>query len=74
MEQYIKSVLGYDIILEKYDIPKNIPRYLIDGYSYNKYTIEGQDCLFVAPADFSLAGYKKHYEKLIESLYERRTL
>lgn len=64
MEQYIKSALGYDIILEKYDIPKNIPRYLIDGYSYNKYTIEGQDCLFVAPADFSLAGYKKHYEKI----------
>jgi len=64
MEQYIKSALGYDIISEKYDIPKNTPRYLIDGYSYNKYTIEGQDCLFVAPADFSLANYKKHYEKI----------
>lgn len=64
MEKYIKSALGCDITEGEYTLPKNMPQYLLSGYSYHKYKIEGQDCLFVAPLDFSLVSYKKHYEKI----------
>jgi len=64
MEKYIRSALGCNITEAEYSVPKNMPQYLLSGYSYHKYKIEGQDCLFVAPLDFSLASYKKHYEKI----------
>lgn len=64
MEKYIKSALGCNITEGEYTLPKSTPQYLLSGYSYQKYKIEGQDCLFVAPLDFSLASYKKHYEKI----------
>lgn len=64
MEQYIEDVLGCHIQYENYQLPPQLPQYLLNDYSYRKYTIEGQECLFVIPCDFSLPAYKKQYPRI----------
>ena len=64
MEQYLKSVLGCSIQKETYKLPDKMPQYLLNDYSYQKYIIENQECLFVIPFDFSLTTYKKQREKI----------
>ena len=64
MDQYIKSVLGYDIQKLSYALPPKMPQYLLNNYSFQKYLIGTQECLFVVPIEFSFAGYKKQCQKI----------
>ena len=64
MDQYIKSVLGYDIQKLSYTLPPKMPQYLLNNYSFQKYLIGAQECLFVAPIEFSFTGYKKQCQKI----------
>lgn len=64
MEHFIKTVLGCNVQKCSYDLPINMPQYLLNDYSYQKYIIENIECLFVTPFEFSLAAYKKQYPKL----------
>ena len=64
MDQYIKPVLGYDIQKLAYDLPDKMPQYLLSNYSFQKYMIGTQECLFVVPIEFSFTGYKKQYQKI----------
>lgn len=61
MEQYINKVLGCHIQIKEYKLPSQFPQYLLNDYSYMKYIIENQECLFVMPYEFSLTTYKKQY-------------
>ena len=64
MDHYIKSVLGCSVQKYSYDLPTNMPQYLVNDYSYRKYGIENIECLFVTPYEFSIAAYKKQYPKM----------
>ena len=64
MVQYIQSVLGCNVQKIPYKLPPQTPQYLKNDYKYQKYVIEGQECLFVLPLDFSFTAYKKQYQKL----------
>ena len=64
MDQYIKSVLVCDIQKRSYDLPHKMPQYLLNSYSFQKYMIGTQECLFVAPVEFSFTGYKKQRQKI----------
>ena len=39
MDQYIKSVLGYDIQKLSYALPPKMPQYLLNNYSFQKYYV-----------------------------------
>lgn len=64
MDNYIKSVLGCKVQKVSYDLPINMPHYLLNDYSYQKYIIENTECLFVTPFEFSFVAYKKQYLKI----------
>ena len=64
MDQYLKATLGCNILKESYDLPPKMPQYLLNDYSYQKYIIENQECLFVTPFEFSFSAYKKQYQKI----------
>ena len=64
MDHYIKSVLGCSVQKYSYDLPTNMPQYLVNDYSYRKYGIENIECLFVTPYEFSIAAYKNQYPKM----------
>ena len=64
MDQYLKATLGCNIQKESYDLPPKMPQYLLNDYSYQKYIIENQECLFVTPFEFSFSAYKKQYQKI----------
>lgn len=64
MDHYIKSMLGCSVQKCSYNLPINMPQYLLNDYSYQKYTIENIECLFVTPVEFSLPAYKKQYPKM----------
>ena len=64
MEQYLKATLGCNIQKDSYELPIKTPQYLLNDYSYEKYIIENQECLFVIPFDFSFSSYKKQYQKI----------
>ena len=66
MRNYIMSTFGTKVLIEKYNLPLNAPMYLKIEYSYCKYLIAGQECLFAKPVNFTLPGYKKHMKKLTE--------
>lgn len=64
MKKYIKTALGCDVKEENYELPVKMPQYLLNDYSYKKYVIENQECLFVEPIEFSFVTYKKQYQKI----------
>ena len=66
MINYIRNTLGVDIKEQKCDIYAKLPLYLKNEYEYKQYKIEGAECLFVKPVEFSLIAYKKHLFKLVE--------
>lgn len=66
MIDYIRNTLGVDIKEQKCDIYAKLPLYLKNEYEYKQYKIEGVECLFAKPVEFSLIAYKKHLSKLTE--------
>lgn len=64
MKKYIKTALGCNVKEENYELPVKMPQYLLNDYSYKKYVIENQECLFVEPIEFSFVTYKKQYQKI----------
>lgn len=66
MIDYIRNTLGVDIKEQKCDIYAKLPLYLKNEYEYKQYKIEGVECLFAKPVEFSLVAYKKHLSKLVE--------
>ncbi|MBP3495118.1 MAG: hypothetical protein J6K52_02810 [Clostridia bacterium] len=66
MINYIRNTLGVDIKEQKCDIYTKLPLYLKNEYEYKQYKIEGVECLFAKPVEFSLIAYKKHLFKLTE--------
>lgn len=66
MINYIRNTLGVDIKEQKCDIYAKFPLYLKNEYEYKQYKIEGLECLFAKPVEFSLIAYKKHLSKLTE--------
>lgn len=66
MYNYIKDVLGDDVVKVDYILPADCPMYLKHEYSCTKYIIAAQECLFVCPVAFNLVRYKKHCEKLMQ--------
>lgn len=66
MINYIRNTLGVDIKEQKCDIYAILPLYLKNEYEYKQYKIEGVECLFAKPIEFSLIAYKKHLSKLTE--------
>jgi len=64
MNKYLYSVLGCNIQKTQYSLPLKMPQYLANDYTYEKYIIENQECLFVQPYDFSFVAYKKQYQKI----------
>lgn len=66
MIDYIRNTLGVDIKEQKCDIYTKLPLYLKNEYEYKQYKIEGVECLFTKPVEFSLVAYKKHLSKLTE--------
>lgn len=73
MQDYINHTLGCKVETVDFTAPKSFPLYLKNSYSYAKYCIEGQQALFVTPADFILSSYKKHRTK-IEELTSLKTV
>ena len=65
MQEYIRNTFGTEAVKENYVLPKNAPMYLKNEYAYCKYIINGQHCLFLKSVNFTLAGYRKHRDKLI---------
>lgn len=66
MQEFIRNTFGTETVKENYVLSQNAPMYLKNEYAYCKYIINGQYCLFMKPAHFTLAGYRKHRDKLIQ--------
>ena len=66
MLNYVEKALGCVAKDVPLSIPKSFPMFLKNEYSYEEYLIEEQLCLFAKPAEFNLAKYKKHKEKIEE--------
>ena len=65
MLEYVGKVFGSNIASEPYSFPKNAPYYLLTGYSAEKLTMNGYECILITPKNPSerLPVLKKHYEK-----------
>lgn len=64
MQHYIETTLGCNVQTASCNLPKGMPQHLINDYTYTKFVIENQICLFVQPFEFSLAAYKKQHQKI----------
>ena len=68
MLQYLRKIFGSGISAEPFSALKGLPFYLSDGYTFEKYSWDGNSCVVLAPVDpdIRLPQLKKHYESFIK--------
>ena len=64
MQEYLRSIFGFNIKMRKIEDVNNLPLYLATNYEYYEYEIEGINCIFVRPLYATFIEWKKQYEKI----------
>ncbi len=64
MQEYLRSIFGFNIKMRKIENLNNLPLYLATNYEYYDYEIEGISCIFVRPLHATFIEWKKQHERI----------